>query len=109
MITCAVTVLGVFCLYDLAFNAVTKVISVMLPCVLAIVIMFAIIHNNSNVDASHSHDREVNIYSANGDLIANYNGEININEIEDGYVKFSCDGKTYIYYNCLVETIEDDD
>lgn len=109
MIICAVTVLGVFCLYDLAFNAVTRVISIMLPCVLAIVIIFAVIHNDSNRDASHSHDREVNIYSANGDLIANYNGEININEIEDGYVEFSCDGKTYIYYNCLVETIEDDD
>ena len=50
-------------------------------------------------------ERVVNIYTANGDLLAQYKGKIDIAESEGGYVKFDFEGKRYIYYNCFVETI----
>lgn len=51
--------------------------------------------------------RTVTVYTANGDVIAEYNGKIDIKTSEGGYVKFDLDGKRYIYYNCFVETIAD--
>lgn len=51
--------------------------------------------------------RTINVYTANGDLIAQYTGEIDIDTNDGGYVKFDFDGKRYIYYNCFVETIAD--
>ena len=52
-------------------------------------------------------NRTINVYTANGDLLATYTGKIDIEETEGGYVKFDFDGKRYIYYNCFVETIAD--
>lgn len=51
-------------------------------------------------------DRVINVYTANGDLIATYEGKIDI-EAKNSYVKFDFKGKRYIYYNCFVETIAD--
>lgn len=52
-------------------------------------------------------NRTVNVYSRNGDLIASYEGKIDIENTDDaGKVKFELDGKRYIYYNCQVEVIE---
>lgn len=51
--------------------------------------------------------RTVNVYSRNGDLIASYDGKIDIEDSENcNKVKFELDGKRYIYYNCQVEVIE---
>lgn len=50
-------------------------------------------------------ERTVNVYTANGDLMASYTGKIDIEDSEGGYVKFDYKGKRYIYYNCFVETI----
>lgn len=51
--------------------------------------------------------RTVNVYSRNGDLIASYDGKIDIEDSENSNkVKFELDGKRYIYYNCQVEVIE---
>lgn len=50
-------------------------------------------------------ERVINVYTANGDLMASYKGKIDIAETEGGYVKFDYNGKRYIYYNCFVETI----
>lgn len=50
-------------------------------------------------------DRTVNVYSYNGELIASYTGKIDIEENESK-VLFDMDGKRYIYYNALVEVIE---
>lgn len=50
--------------------------------------------------------RTINVYTANGDLMATYTGKIDL-EQADGYVKFDYNGKRYIYYNCFVETIAD--
>lgn len=53
-------------------------------------------------------DRVINVYTADGDLLAHYEGKIDISDA-DGYVKFDMDGKRYIYYNCYVESIADID
>lgn len=45
-------------------------------------------------------DRVINVYTANGDLIATYEGKIDI-ESQNSYVKFDFEGKRYIYYNCF--------
>ena len=54
-------------------------------------------------------ERVVNIYTANGDLLAQYTGKIDLEMTEGGYLKFDLDGKRYVYYNCFVETIADID
>jgi hypothetical protein len=51
--------------------------------------------------------RTVNVYGRNGDLIASYEGKIDIEDSDNcNKVKFELDGKRYIYYNCQVEVIE---
>ena len=50
-------------------------------------------------------DRTVNVYSQTGELIAHYEGRIDIEENESK-VLFDLNGKRYIYYNALVEVIE---
>ncbi len=50
-------------------------------------------------------NRTVNVYSYTGDLIATYTGRIDI-EVNESKVLFDMDGKRYIYYNALVEVIE---
>lgn len=58
-------------------------------------------------DVAGGMQRTINIYTANGDLLATYKGKIDIDSNDGGYVKFDFDGKRYIYYNCFVETIAD--
>ena len=53
--------------------------------------------------------RTIKVYTANGDLLAEYEGKIDIDSNEGGYVKFDYDGKRYIYYNCFVESVADID
>lgn len=55
-------------------------------------------------ELSNGINRTVTVYTANGDIIAQYVGKIDI-EMEEDYVKFDWAGKRYIYYNCFVETI----
>lgn len=52
-------------------------------------------------------NRTITVYTANGDIIAQYQGKIDISTNNGGYVKFDFNGKRYIYYNCFVETIAD--
>lgn len=49
--------------------------------------------------------RTVTVYTANGDVIAEYTGMIDIETNDGGYIKFDFEGKRYIYYNCFVESI----
>ena len=51
--------------------------------------------------------RTINVYTANGELLAQYEGKIDLGETSGGYIKFDFNGKRYIYYNCFVETIAD--
>ena len=59
----------------------------------------ALIDQKSNL--SNGMDRVINVYTANGDLIATYEGQIDIDTNDGGYVKFDFEGKRYIYYNAL--------
>lgn len=52
-------------------------------------------------------NRIINVYTADGKIIASYEGRIDIKSLTSGAVKFDYDGKRYIYYNCYVETIAD--
>jgi len=65
----------------------------------------AMIDQKSNLDGGI--ERTVTVYTANGDVIAQYQGKIDIAANDGGYIKFDFDGKRYIYYNCFVETIAD--
>lgn len=50
-------------------------------------------------------ERVVRVYTANGDIIAEYEGIIDIEGNDGGYVLFDYQGKRYTYYNCFVESI----
>ena len=58
-------------------------------------------------DLSGGLNREINVYTADGQLIKHFEGKIDIDSEHDGAVKFDYNGKRYIYYNCFVETIGD--
>nr|DAE23821.1 MAG TPA: protein of unknown function (DUF5052) [Siphoviridae sp. ct9lR64] len=52
-------------------------------------------------------NRVVTIYTADGNILAEYKGNIDIEANDGGYVIFDYDGKRYMYYNCFVESIAD--
>lgn len=54
-------------------------------------------------------ERTVTVYTANGDIIAQYKGRIDIEGNDGGYVLFDYDGHRYTYYNCFVESIAEID
>lgn len=56
-------------------------------------------------DFNNGIERTVTVYTANGDVISQYTGKIDIDTNDGGYVKFDFEGKRYIYYNCFIETI----
>lgn len=59
-----------------------------------------------NSDLNGGLERVVNVYSHDGDLIATYEGKIDIDNNENGSVMFDLDGKRYVYYNAIIEVIE---
>ena len=58
-------------------------------------------------DFGNGLQRTINVYTADGELMAQYTGKIDLEMTSGGYVKFDLDGKRYIYYNCFVESIAD--
>lgn len=61
----------------------------------------------SNIDGGMQ--RTIKVYTANGDLLAEYEGKIDLDTNSGGYAKFDYGGKRYIYYNCFIESIADID
>ena len=51
-------------------------------------------------------DRHLVVYTADGKILAEYDGKIDLEQNESGVVKFDYKGKRYMYYNCFVEVIE---
>lgn len=51
--------------------------------------------------------RTVTIYTANGEIMAQYKGKIDLEANDGGIVKFDYKGKRYVYYNCFVECISE--
>ena len=64
-----------------------------------------IVDQRSNL--SNGLDRIVTVYTADGNVIAQYEGQIDIEANDGGYIKFDFEGKRYMYYNCFVESIAD--
>ena len=58
---------------------------------------------------SNGIERTINVYTADGDLIATYEGKIDLEDNAGGYVLFDYQGKRYTYYNCFVESIAEID
>lgn len=58
-------------------------------------------------DINNGLDRVVTVYTADGNVIAKYEGKIDIESNDGGYVIFDFKGKRYMYYNCFVESIAD--
>jgi hypothetical protein len=52
-------------------------------------------------------ERTVTVYTANGEVMAQYKGKIDLESNNSGVVKFDYKGKRYIYYNCFVECISE--
>lgn len=52
-------------------------------------------------------NRTVTVYTADGKVLAQYTGEIDIEGNDGGYVLFDYNGKRYTYYNCFVESVAD--
>lgn len=105
---------GVFMMFD---NVAAKSISVIVGVILIFALLFgmfwyfdntaigqrALLDQKSNFN--NGIERTVTVYTANGEVIAQYTGKIDIDTNDGGYVKFDFEGKRYIYYNCFIETI----
>lgn len=57
-------------------------------------------------DMSGGLNRVINVYTLDGELIATYEGLIDIDDNENGSIMFDLDGKRYVYYNAIIEVIE---
>lgn len=62
---------------------------------------------DQRANLSNGLERTITVYTADGKVLAQYEGRIDIEQNDGGYVKFDFDGKRYIYYNCFVESIAD--
>ena len=60
-------------------------------------------------DVNGGMQRTITVYTADGKKLATYEGKIDIETNDGGYVKFDFNGKRYMYYNCFVESIADID
>ncbi len=56
-------------------------------------------------DMGNGLNRIVRVYTANGEIIAEFDGKIDIEGNDGGYVLFDFEGKRYTYYNCFIESI----
>lgn len=113
---------GALCMLDLSNNTldiILRVLIIIFAVILVIGSLFglrwyfnntaagqrAMIDQKSNF--KNGLERTVTVYTANGDIIAQYQGQIDIEGNDGGYVIFDFEGKRYMYYNCFVESIAD--
>ena len=61
--------------------------------------------NDQKSDLENGLERVIRVYTADGNIIAEYEGIIDIEGNDGGYVLFDYQGKRYTYYNCLIESI----
>ena len=106
--------IGAFMAFD---SVAAKSISVIVGVVLIFALLFGMFWFFNNTasgqralldqksDFNNGIERTITVYTANGDVIAQYTGKIDIETNDGGYVKFDFEGKRYIYYNCFIETI----
>ena len=97
-------------------KTLTKILGIIIAILVAIIIIGGIIFFSrsstqrklKDIESEYSGglDRHINVYSMDGDKLAEYDGRIDIAERDGGVVKFQLKGKRYIYYNAIVEVIE---
>lgn len=56
-------------------------------------------------DIGNGIERTITVYTADGEVIAQYTGKIDLEANDGGYVLFDFEGKRYTYYNCFVESV----
>lgn len=112
-----VIIIGALVTFNCADKTNTKMFTVIISMLLICVIFFGMywyFHNTGSgsraltdqySNLNNGIDRIINVYTANGELIAHYEGKIDIDTNDGGYIKFDFEGKRYIYYNAFVETI----
>ena len=59
-----------------------------------------------NADIAGGLYRTINVYSLDGQLIATYEGKVDIDNNMNGSIMFELNGKRYVYYNAIIEVIE---
>lgn len=112
-------IIGIFAI-AIIIDSTNKAVAI-ITAIVAILLIFAILfglfwfYNNTAkgqramIDQKSSLgqglERTVVVYTANGDIIAEYTGMIDIEANDGGYIKFDFEGKRYMYYNCFVESI----
>lgn len=116
-IMCFVILVGGFGIAAIFESGVSKVMVIILTIAIILGMLFGmrwyfnntasgqrqLIDQRSNL--ANGLDRVVRVYTANGDVIAEYEGIIDIEANDGGYIKFDFEGKRYMYYNCFVESI----
>lgn len=110
---------GVVVIALTADGTIPTVISIIVGIVLILLILFGLFwyYKNTAVGQRAMVDqrsnfknglkRTITVYTATGDIIAQYQGQIDIEGNDGGYVIFDFEGKRYMYYNCFVESIAD--
>jgi Ni,Fe-hydrogenase I cytochrome b subunit len=112
-------IVGAFavCAFMMFDSVAAKSISVIVGVILIFALLFGMFWYFDNTasgqralldqksDFNNGIERTVTVYTANGEVIAQYTGKIDIDTNDGGYVKFDFEGKRYIYYNCFIETI----
>lgn len=102
---------------DAAGSKIGKVLSVVITGALIAAVLYgmlwfydntamgqrALVDQKSNLN--NGLERTITVYTADGEVIAQYSGLIDIATSEGGYIKFDFEGKRYIYYNCFVESV----
>ena len=98
-------------------NAKGKIIRYVITILLVVCIFFGLIYVFSpsslkrkvkDVESNWTGglNRHLTVYTADGNILAQYDGKIDLEQNESGVVKFDYKGKRYMYYNCFVEVIE---
>lgn len=113
---------GAFCMLDVSNSTVDIILRVLITIVAIALIIGSLFglrwyYNNTasgqramidqRSDFKNGLERTITVYTATGDIIAQYKGQIDIEGNDGGYVIFDFEGKRYMYYNCFVESIAD--
>lgn len=109
--------LGVLLMIFMFDSQMVKILSPIIGVVLSVALLFGMVWYYDNTasgqraltdqksELANGLERVVRVYTADGDIIAEYEGIIDIEGNDGGYVLFDYQGKRYTYYNCFVESI----
>ncbi len=61
--------------------------------------------NDLKSDFGNGLERTITVYTADGKVIDEFHGNIDMEGNDGGYVLFEFEGKRYTYYNCFVKSV----